>query len=136
MATQAVWAPPLTFRSYGDDGMVAGGRLRGQRRHCVTGVPVPFWSLEQECSAAGMGQGQSPEHSSTAHPGVPQGATIVAAGDSKMTLSPLPDGKEQTLSWLVPHHPLGKHRSRGMLVGAAPQCLPPHPRSTHFPICH
>lgn len=27
MATQAVWAPPLTLRSHGDDGMVAGGRL-------------------------------------------------------------------------------------------------------------
>lgn len=63
----------------------------------------------------------------------------MTAGDSKMTLSPLPDGKGQTLIWLVSQHLLGKaecgqQRSRGTLVGAAPLCCPPHPRSSQFPM--
>lgn len=62
----------------------------------------------------------------------------MTAGDSKMTLSPLPDGKGQTSIWLVSQHLLGKaecgqQRSRGTLVGAAPLCCPPHPRSSQFP---
>lgn len=38
MATQAVWAPPLTLRSHGDDGMVAGGRLGTGETLCDWGA--------------------------------------------------------------------------------------------------
>lgn len=49
MATQAVWAPPLTLRSHGDDGMVAGGRLGTGETLCDWGASA---LLEPGCDSA------------------------------------------------------------------------------------